>query len=265
MATAPNRFGLDLRVNPDSLLELEAMFGKNSRTVEQATYAAIRRTLQTGRAWLTREYQAQLGLRPIAIRSRLSSRMAGGNAPLGTISILGDKPISLIEYKPRATKAGVVVKMSKDRPAVMLRHAFIQTLQGIWGDNEQGRRHVVTRGQTLPTRGPNVYRARYTSRKTRRVLNAWERRHVGWTDAMPAGQTEVFGVPRKGGGLTPRGYAAKWSVTKMSGATLTGVFGEQTLTSFGSKALEGLQAELDKNLASQVDRFLNRKKIERPT
>lgn len=210
---------LTVSVSDEQRAALEAVLPP--KQVRQALFQAVKRTINSGRVQVNRRVREEINITKKYADRAIKSYDPKGDDPVGYISI-SRQPIPLIAYRPRFTKKGVRVVVSKKKPPLVYRHAFEaavrsqqQAAQGI-----EGHLGVFVRARHLPTKGPNVGK----------------------------------------GKLTPKGIAGRFAIKELMGPSVLSVLGEQGTTQVAREELAKLQGTLEKNLAGQMDRFLNRKK-----
>jgi hypothetical protein len=191
------------------------------KQVRSALFQAVKRTTKTGATQVNRRVRAEINISKKYADRAIRVFDPKGDNPVGVISI-SRKPIPLIAYRPRVSKkAGVRATISKNKPPVVYRHAFKATVKTKGTDDQhEGHEGIFFRTRHLPTKGKN------------------------------AGK----------GKLTPRGFAGRLAIKEAMGPSVLSVFGEAGTTRVASEELAKLHDVLQKNLDSQMDRFLNRRK-----
>ena len=191
------------------------------KQVRQALFQAVKRTTKTGRAQVNRRVREEINISKKYADRAITSRDPKGDDPVGVITI-SRRPIPLIAYRPRVSKkGGARVTISKHKPPVAFKHYFRATVKLKGEDQEHdGHEGIFFRTRHLPTKGKN------------------------------AGK----------GKLTPRGFAGRLAIKQAMGPSVLSVFGEDGATKVATEELAKLQAVLQKNIDSQLNRFLNRRK-----
>lgn len=191
--------------------------------VRRALFQAVKRTTNTGRTQVNRRVREEINITKKYADRAITSRDPAGDNPVGTITI-SRLPIPLIAYRPRFSKrAGVRVTVSKRKPPIVFRHAFQATVRTAGTEGtHEGHLGAFARTRHLPTKGPNVGK----------------------------------------GKLTPRGFAGRFAIKELMGPSVLSVLGEAGTTKVAQEELAKLHDVLEKNVRSQMDRFLNRRKGE---
>ena len=223
---------VSLAVSDEQRKEVESLLPP--RQVHAALFGAVKEVTRSGRTQIDRRVRQEINITTKYTGRAIKAHLPRGGEPVGTISI-SRLPIPLIAYRPRVSKrGGVVAKVGKHHPPVVYRHGFrarvkseFQKAQGL-----EGHQGVFFRAKHLPTKGPN------------------------------AGAKNKKGEPMYK--LTPAGVAGRFAVKEIPGPSVLSVLGERGTTRVASEELAKLQAKLDERVRSKVDRFLNRKKADRP-
>lgn len=190
-----------------------------AKQVRQALFQAVKRTTKTGATQINRRVRAEINISKKYADRAIRVFDPKGDNPVGVVSI-SRRSIPLIAYRPRVSKrGGVRVTIGKGKPAVVFRHAFKATVRTKGEAGvHDGHEGIFGRTRHLPTKGRN------------------------------AGK----------GKLTPRGFAGRLAIKEAMGPSVLSVLGEQGTTRVAQEELAKLHDVLQKNLDSQVNRFLNR-------
>ncbi len=110
---------IEVGISSIQLKQLEEAL--NPKQLKQAVYQAIKRTTTTGTVAVRKIVREKTYISAKYANRAVKTRMEGNE---GVITI-SQKLVPLIGYKVSATKKmGVVAQVSKDRPPIILRHAF---------------------------------------------------------------------------------------------------------------------------------------------
>lgn len=212
----------------DQVKHLEATLG--TATAKRAMYQAVLRTTRAGTGIVQRCVKERMMLDQKYIKRVVRSEVKGGDLTTEGAIIIENEPIPLIAYGDRTAgqQGGVTVIISKNRLPLYLRHAFIATVgkgrhKGIFF-RAKGRDRSAGTEKQYNTR--NFFNERY----------------------------------KEGGRLTKTGYARRLPIEEQYGPSVVDVFGEGELKTIGETILADVQQTLQKNIQSQMDRFMGRKK-----
>src|SRR4051812_21236624 len=102
----------------------------NPKQFKQGIYQAVRRTTNAAAKIFRDIVQERTFLQAKYAKRVIKSRVQGGDLPVGTVTISQEK-VPLIGYQVtnHGRKVGVEVMVSKDRPPIHLRHAFLVRLR----------------------------------------------------------------------------------------------------------------------------------------
>lgn len=187
------------------------------KQVRQAEFQAVNRTTNALARIVRKGVQDEVKITKKYVDRVIYTRKAKGDPPEGSIEI-SQRLLPLIAYGGRASKrSGVTVQISKHKPPLRLRHAFKATVRTAGADGiHDGHLGYFTRGRNLPTKGPNV------------------------------GNTKVTGK------LTPKGFAGRLTIIERFGPSILDVV---EIPKVLDRIVFDADAELHKNLMSQIDRF----------
>jgi hypothetical protein len=210
----------NIHIDQAKLAELWEILGPNN--FRRAATGAINKTIATGKAKITDRIFATLNVKRKAISDVITLKRATQAELEGKITITG-KSIRITDYKGvKLGGGGVTAQFRLDRPPLQFKHAF----QAIMKANGGSHTGIFFRTTHLPTKGPNMGK----------------------------------------GKLTPQGFAGRLSISELRGPSVLSMLqtssasGAGLATAIAEEEIAKLGVVLEKNIASQVDRFLERKK-----
>jgi hypothetical protein len=127
----------------------------------QAIWQAVKRTTEKGAKQVQAAIAEQTTIRKDKAKDGIKTVLTRGDSPIGTITIRR-RPLPASYFKTRASKRrGASVQFTRNGPVVSLGHAFKATVTtaGIAGEHG-GHIGIFTRAKRLPSKGPNVKRAK---------------------------------------------------------------------------------------------------------
>jgi hypothetical protein len=215
---------IDISINESQFDELVDLLGNNQ--ARRAALSALNKTISFGNTEIKRRVKATLNLKPSAINSAITVHKAKYEDLRAWITV-SKRLVSLYDFKGTtySKSRGVSVQMRLDRPRSIFRHAFAAEAKS------QQQRAAVASG-------------------------LMDHFHVG-----------IFSREKgrdKGGRLTKKGYGRRLPIAELLGPSVLDLFGEDATTQLATEELAKLQDKLAENIESQIDRFLNRKKSDRP-
>jgi len=217
---------LSLTVSDAQVAALVADLGEIPKGVPKAIVGAINKTLATGRSLVVKRLTKELALKQKVIRDTIGIRKATYDTKRGVITI-SRKGISLMQFSPIPAV-----------PAYEHKVALI--------------RKLVQKGQGIEKlRLPAGVSVRVRPGKPREILKGT------YVAKMRSGHVGVYERRRTGGKRAPR-----LPIQERFGPTPEGVFSHAP--GVAADVMSQLGATLQKNLDSQVDRLLDRKKADRP-
>jgi hypothetical protein len=206
--------------------KLEAALGK--ATTRQAVYQAVYRTTRAGATIIRKRVQENLVLDSKyinrAIKIRIDNSMGKADAT-GHITI-SPELIPLVGYQDGGDgKSGITVVISKNRPPLVLKHAFYARVTNKDGKSHKG---IFLRAKGRDISGGKVMKGTYKHLKVGRY---------------------------EGGRLTKRGYARRLPMEEQFGPSVVDALGPDLQTTIGKEAALDLAETLQKNIESQLKRF----------
>jgi hypothetical protein len=190
------------------------------KQVKQAAYQAVKRTTAAAKRLVQEEVERAVAIDTKYARRRIIASMNRGDIPVGTVSI-SRRGVPLIGYLDKVSKkGGAVIGIWRDRAALAIRHGFKARMASA-AQQEQGASHV---GIFLRAR-PGGWRV---------------------TDGR---------MPVKTGRY--RGWAARLAVKEAYGPSIAKVV---EVPKVQAKVESRITDILAKNVQSQLDRFLSRRK-----
>ena len=225
---------ITVAVSDAQLAELRDVL--DPKQVRQALFAAVTRTTRTGRTQITRRVTGDTNLQKKYVDRVVTAHVPrkGGGDPVGTIRI-SHSQIPLIAYRPRVTKRGVTVQFRKNMRPIHLKHAF----------------KVTARSASQIAKGLGGHLGIF--------LRAKGRAHARQYKATWKGYRGKKARTVKGG-LTAKGIAWGLPIEEQLGPSVLTIFGRTGTEQMAREELGKLHHVLQKNLDSQVNRFLGRRK-----
>jgi|14BtaG_2_1085337.scaffolds.fasta_scaffold00580_6 hypothetical protein len=226
---------LDDRMVDDVLSELRDMPGK----MKSAKRAAVKDTLRTARAELSRDIKDVANLRAKDIKDRIKPIKKPSNAsPTGTIRISGSRIPLWLFSRSKSDEAGFADQKGKRRSGKL---SAKREAKALAGGAKPGRKPAHGAGWKI-----------YKGDKVKRHFNYFVRK------SQSSGKTHIMKRPdqaRGGNNAIPgRDYRIAY------GLSLVTIMQRKKIA---RPSEEGIRAVLVDNLRSQVDRFLKRKKSNR--
>lgn len=114
-----------VNVRIDGLHQFQKSLLQTNAFVNKRCQQALNRTLQRSRTQMTKMIGEKLNLRKKTIREQISIQKANKNTGLIGKLTVRHKPVRLIEYNAKQNQKGVSIKVFKDRPRQLVKHAFI--------------------------------------------------------------------------------------------------------------------------------------------
>jgi hypothetical protein len=129
----------------------------NPKQLKQAMFQAIKRTTDYARTKVRSTVKDKTYMRPKYINRAVNSKVSKSDPPEGLITI-SQRLVPLIAFKATVGKrGGARVHISKDKPAILLRHAFRARVKSYNQKAEDaGHLGIFLRSKHLPTKGPNM-------------------------------------------------------------------------------------------------------------
>jgi hypothetical protein len=141
----------------------------NPKQLKQGLYQATKRTANAGKKIFREIIQERTFLQNKYAGRVITSKVESGDPPVGVVSIAQQR-LPLVAYLVTATQTlGVVAIVSKGRPSIRLRHAFMAKLQTAEQAAKGFTAHkgITERTRHLATKGPNAGKGGITPRGLR--------------------------------------------------------------------------------------------------
>ncbi len=207
---------INFTINEAQLARLKADL--SPRQVKQAQFQAIKRTTAFAARQVQDKVQEETYINKKYVRRVVIATAPKGEPPVGKVTI-SQKLVPLIGYRVSATKKnGVIAYVSRDRPPIFLRHGFKAFVFS---------KQQAEQGSTVGHTGIFV-----------------RTRHLP-TKGPNAGNKKLK--------LTPRGFAGRLSVEEQFGPSVLNLVEQPKLL---GAITDEVNAQLEKNIQSQLDRFL---------
>lgn len=116
----------NINVKFNGIKQFQKSLRSTGSQVERKAQQALNRTLTRTRTQMTNAIGEKLNLKKKTIRDLISLQKANKSTGLIGKLIVKSKPVSLIEYKAKQNRQGVSVKVYRNRPRKLIKHAFIR-------------------------------------------------------------------------------------------------------------------------------------------
>lgn len=122
---------IELRVDETDLARAEALLAGIEKGIEKAVSRAINKTAVSARTKIVRRIARETSLKQKIIRRAVTLRRASYRVWQAVVGIRG-KPMPLVWFHARQTKAGVTYKLRKGEPRKTALHAFLARMPSGW-------------------------------------------------------------------------------------------------------------------------------------
>lgn len=193
------------------------------RATDSAIRAAVRRTISPGAEQLRRRVRETINVTAAAVREVITTKLAPFPGLYGDVRV-SQRPIPLVEYKHTATKrGGVTVRIFKSGAPLVLRWAFKQRMPG----------------------GGAIIAQRVKGRATKRAAH----------------RTASGLVRRLSGRLNRAGFTTVLPIKKNYGPSVRDLIAKGGVRPLGRETQKDLSQRFQRNLQSQIRRYLAGKNI----